>query len=88
MMIIAMFFVGSGLVLNVADLIPNYDVKRTCRTAVELSGVQGRTVGAASMARWQRVKIWKKIGQSIQARNGISVLRPWLEIDRRAMSSF
>ena len=64
MMIIAMFFVGSGLVLNVADSIPNYDVKRTCRAAVELSGVQGRTVESCvngeMAARKDLEKDWSK----------------------------
>jgi hypothetical protein len=44
MMIMAILLVGSGLVLNVADTVPRFDVKRTCRAAMELSGVQGRTI--------------------------------------------
>jgi hypothetical protein len=42
----AMFLVGFGLVINVADTVPHYDVRPTCRTAVEMiaGGTGGRTV--------------------------------------------
>jgi hypothetical protein len=43
MMIFAVLFVGSGLVLNVAAVVPTYNVKPTCRAAIDLSGVTGRT---------------------------------------------
>ena len=43
MIIVAMLFVGSGLVLNVAAAVPTYNVKPTCRAAIDLSGVTGRT---------------------------------------------
>jgi hypothetical protein len=41
---IAELLVGSSLVLNVAATIPTYNVKPMCRTAIELSGMTGRTV--------------------------------------------
>jgi hypothetical protein len=40
----AALLVGSGLLINVADQIPRYDITRTCRAAVAMtSGSQGRT---------------------------------------------
>ena len=38
--------IGFGLVINVADAVPRYDVKPTCRAAVDLvaGGGEGRTV--------------------------------------------
>jgi hypothetical protein len=41
-----MFLVGFGLVINVADTAPRYDVRPTCRAAVDMvaGGQGGRTV--------------------------------------------
>jgi hypothetical protein len=44
MLIHAALLIGSGLLINVADAIPRYDIARTCRAAVAMtSGSQGRT---------------------------------------------
>jgi hypothetical protein len=42
----ALLIIGSGLLINVADAIPKYDVARTCRAAVAMTtgAGQGRTV--------------------------------------------
>jgi hypothetical protein len=41
----AALLIGSGLLINVADAIPRYDVTRTCRAAVAMTaGSQGRTI--------------------------------------------
>jgi hypothetical protein len=41
-----MFLIGFGLVINVADTVPRYDVRPTCRAAVDMiaGGIGGRTV--------------------------------------------
>ena len=44
MMAFAMLLIGSSLVVNVADTVPRYDMKPTCRAAVAMMGNQGRTV--------------------------------------------
>jgi hypothetical protein len=85
MMIIAMFSVGSGLVLNVA--VNSSICQADMPAAIELSEAFRGTLIAASTARWRRVKIWKSWSKYPSAER-ISVLRPWLAIDLRAMSSF
>ena len=42
----AALLIGSGMLINVADAIPRYDVARTCRAAVAMTGGagQGRTI--------------------------------------------
>jgi hypothetical protein len=45
MLLHAALVIGSGLLINVADPIPRYDITRTCRAAVAMtSGSQGRTI--------------------------------------------
>jgi len=44
MMTVAMFFVGSSLLIKTANGVPNLDVKSTCIAAIKLAGVSGRTV--------------------------------------------
>ena len=47
MLLHSALLIGSGLLINVADAIPRYDVARTCRAAVTMTGgggSQGRTV--------------------------------------------
>lgn len=41
-MAFAALLVGLGLVINVADTVPYYDLKPTCRAAVNLA--EGRTI--------------------------------------------
>ena len=45
MIAFATLLVGSGLVINVADTVARYDLKPTCRAAVNLAaGTEGRTI--------------------------------------------
>jgi hypothetical protein len=55
-----------GLVINVADTVPRYDVKPTCQAAINLTaGAQGRTVESCiageEKARKELEKDWSKI---------------------------
>ena len=64
MMAFAMLLVGSGLVVNVADTVPRYDMKPTCRKAIDMMGNQGRTVESCmageERARKDLEKDWSK----------------------------
>jgi hypothetical protein len=55
-------------VLNVAAAVPTYNVKPTCRAAIDLSGVTGRTVGMCEAsedeARIEIVKGWSDFSES------------------------
>ena len=61
-----MFLVGFGLVINVADTVPRYDVRQTCRAAVDMiaGGTGGRTVenclAGEEGARKELEKDWSK----------------------------
>jgi hypothetical protein len=46
MLLHSALLIGSGLLINVADTIPRYDIARTCRAAVTMTAGagQGRTV--------------------------------------------
>ena len=66
MIAFAILFVGSGLVINVADTVPRYDLKPTCRAAVNLAaGTEGRTIESCMAgedeARKGLAKDWSKI---------------------------
>lgn len=62
-----MFLIGFGLVISVADTVPRYDVRPTCRAAVDLvaGGTGGRTVenclAGEEGARKELEKDWSKI---------------------------
>jgi hypothetical protein len=62
----------AGLILNVAATVPTYDVKPTCRAAIELSGVTGRTVemceASEAQARKEIVKDWSTFTESARDR--------------------
>jgi hypothetical protein len=64
MIAFATLLVGSGLVINVADNVPRYDMKPTCRAAVAMMGNQGRTVESCmsgeERARKDLEKDWSK----------------------------
>jgi ribosome modulation factor len=72
MIIFAMRFVGSSLVLNVAAAVPTYNVKPTCRAAIDLSGVTGRTAemceASEAKARGEIVKGWSGFSESTKDR--------------------
>jgi hypothetical protein len=59
--------IGTGLVINVADGVPRYDVKPTCRAAINLvvGAGEGRTVESClageERARKELEKDWPKI---------------------------
>jgi hypothetical protein len=66
MITFAMLLIGSSLVVNVADTVPRYDMKPTCRAAVDLAaGAQGRTVESCmageERARKELERDWLKI---------------------------
>jgi hypothetical protein len=66
MIAFATLLVGSGLVINVADTVPRYDLKPTCRAAVNLAaGTEGRTIESCmageETAQKQLAKDWAKI---------------------------
>src|SRR5262245_16712920 len=61
----AMLLTSLGLVVQVADTVPRYDIRRTCRAAVTLAaGSQGRTVESCmageEAARKDLEKQWAK----------------------------
>jgi hypothetical protein len=62
MMPFAPVLVASSLFLTVADTAPTYNVKPTCRAAIEMMGSQGRTVescmASENEARAEIVKHW------------------------------
>jgi hypothetical protein len=64
--------VGSGLVLNVAATVPTYNVKPTCRAALELSSINGRTAEmceeSESRARGELIKAWSTFPESAKDR--------------------
>jgi hypothetical protein len=65
MIIPATLLVGFGLTINVADTVPRYDMKPTCRAAVALTaGSEGRNIESCMAgeeeARKQIEKEWSK----------------------------
>jgi hypothetical protein len=65
MIIPATLLVGFGLTINVADTVPRYDMKPTCRAAVALTaGSEGRNIencmAGEEEARKQIEKEWSK----------------------------
>ena len=62
MMPIAPLLVCSTLVLNAAATVPTYNVKPTCRAAIQMSALAGRTVemreASEAQARAEIVKAW------------------------------
>ncbi len=69
-----MFLIGFGLVINVADTVPRYDVRPTCRAAVDLiaGGAGGRTVenclAGEEGARKELEKDWSKFPSAERSR--------------------
>jgi hypothetical protein len=63
----AAFLIGVGLLINVADTVPRYDVTTTCRKAVALAGggAEGRSVencvAGEEAARKDLDKQWAKL---------------------------
>jgi hypothetical protein len=62
MVTFAMLLAGTNLVINVADTIPRFDVSKTCKAAIDLSGNSGRTVASCeaseNKARKEIEKDW------------------------------
>jgi hypothetical protein len=66
MLVSATLLTSFGIVINVADTVPRYDVKPTCQAAINLSaGTEGRTVESCmageEAARKDLAKDWSKI---------------------------
>ncbi len=72
MMPIAPLLVSSTLVLNAAATVPTYNVKPTCRAAIQMSGLAGRTVemceASEAQARAEIVKAWSTFPVSAKER--------------------
>jgi len=72
MMPIAMLLVGTGLMFNVAATVPTYNVKPTCRAAIDLAGVTGRTAemceASEAQARGEIVKGWSTFSEAAKVR--------------------
>jgi hypothetical protein len=65
MIIPATLLIGFGLTINVADVVPRYDMKPTCRAAVALAaGTEGRSIencmAGEEQARKEIDKAWLK----------------------------
>ncbi len=69
---IAPLLVSSSLVLNAAATVPTYNVKPTCRAAIQMSGMAGRTVemceASEAQARAEIVKAWSTFTESAKER--------------------
>lgn len=65
MMPFGLVLAGTGLLLTVADGVPHYDVKPTCRAAIEMMGSQGRTIescmASETAARDEVAKDWQRV---------------------------
>ena len=72
MIAIAALLVSSNLVLNVAATVPTYNIKPTCRAAIQMSGMPGRTVemceASEAQARAEIVKAWPTLTDSTKDR--------------------
>jgi hypothetical protein len=67
----AAFLIGFGLTINVADTVPPYDVRSTCRAAVAMvgGGTQGRTVENCMAGEEAARKTWRRIGRKSLPQN-------------------
>jgi hypothetical protein len=72
MMHIAAFLFSPALMFNVAATVPTYNIKPTCRAAIELSGMAGRTAemceASEADARKEIVKAWSSFAESAKIR--------------------
>lgn len=72
MIAIAALLASSNLVLNAAATIPTYNVKPTCRAAIEMSAMAGRTVemceASEAQARAEIVKAWPTFTEATKER--------------------
>ena len=72
-----MFLIGFGLVVRSQNRPLRYDVRPTCRAAVDMiaGGAGGRTVGNCLAGEEGARKELEKTGRGFRARNELSVLR-------------
>jgi hypothetical protein len=72
LMPIAPLLVSSSLLLNAAATVPTYNIKPTCRAAIQLSGMAGRTVemceASETDARKEIVKNWSTFAEPAKDR--------------------
>jgi hypothetical protein len=72
MLPVSKLLLSSGLLVHVAATIPTYNVKPTCRAAIELSAVTGRTVemceASEAQARNEMVKGWSTFTEAAKDR--------------------
>ena len=87
MMSFATTLLGSSLLINVASAVPTYNVKPTCRQALELFAVTGRTAEMCEAtelaARAEIVKGWSHFSEadkSLCAHHGAHMAPSYVEL--------
>ncbi len=88
MMPFALVLAGSSLFLTVADAVPKYDVRPTCRAAIEMMGSQGRTVDSCMASETAARDEIAKIGRVFPMTRKRDACRQLFRLGRQAMSSF
>jgi len=72
MLPVSTLLLSAGLLVHVAATVPKYNVKPTCRAAIELSAVTGRTVemceASEAQARNEIVKAWSTFTEAAKDR--------------------
>ena len=72
MLPVSTLLLSAGLLVYVAATVPTYNVKPTCRAAIELSAVTGRTVemceASEAQARNEIVKAWSTFTEAAKDR--------------------
>src|SRR6478609_807056 len=72
MLPVSTLLLSAGLLVHVAATVPKYNVKPTCRAAIELSAVTGRTVemceASEAQARNEMVKAWSTFTEAAKDR--------------------
>jgi hypothetical protein len=88
MIVPASLLIAFGLAINVADTMPRYDMKPTCRAAIALAaGSEGRNIDNCMTGEEETRRQIDKTGRKPQARNDASVLGPWPSVVRQVMLS-
>ena len=68
----AILLTGLSLAVNAAATVPTYNVKPTCRAAIQMSGLAGRTVemceASEAQARAEIVKAWPTFTEATKER--------------------
>ena len=86
MVAFAMLLAGTNLVINVADAIPRFDVSKTCKAAIDLSGNSGRTVEGCLAGEDKAARRSRRTGPHSLQRSATSAFKPRPRAVRQAMS--